>query len=230
MTNIVKVLIFSAAAYIYLLVIAKILGKKQLSQLSFIDYILGITIGSIAAEMATDTVSPFYHYLIAMAVFLVFDIIITFFGRKGRLLKVITNGTPLIIISDGVMNYEKLKKSKLTVEEFCGMAREKGYFHLEDIAYAIFETSGKLSVLPKGSQKPIVAEDIKLEAERPQLDQYYVVDGKLSKESLQISNKDEKWLLDGLKVQNEEQLDNILLAYFDEKEQNFIVHYKEYNQ
>lgn len=227
--DIVKVLVFSSVAYIYLFIIAKILGKKQLSQLTFIDYIVGISIGSIAAEMATDLQQPFYHYLISMGVFFLLDIIITVLGRKGSFLKKFTNGTPLIIISDGKINYNKLKKSKITVDEFCGMARDKGYFHLEDIAFAVFETSGKLSILPKGSQKPVVAEDIKLEAERPQLDQYYVVDGKISKESLEFSQKDEKWLFNGLKIQGKEQLDNILLAYFDEKEQNFIVHYKEYN-
>lgn len=230
MSDVWMVVIFSAVAYIYLFIISMILGKKQLSQLTFIDYVVGISIGSIAAQMATETDKPFYHYLIAMGIFFLLDVIITYFGRKGAILKKITMGTPQIIISDGVINYKKLKKSKLTVEELCGMARDKGYFHLEDIAYAIFETSGGLSVLPKGSQKPVVLQDMNIAGEKALLDQYYVIDGSISKESLVIMNKDEKWLLDGLNVQSEAQLDNILLAYFDEKEQNFVVHYKEYQQ
>lgn len=230
MSEILKVILFAAVAYIYLFIIAMVLGKKQLSQLTFIDYVVGISIGSIAAEMATETQKPFYHYLIAMGIFFLLDIVMSFFGRKGSILKKITMGTPLIVISDGRINYKKLKKSKLTVEELCGMARDKGYFHLEDIAYAIFETSGDLSILPQSSQKPVVLQDMNIIGEKAQLDQYYVVDGSVSKESLAVMGKEEKWLLEGLNVQSEEELKNIALAYYNEKEQNFIVHYKEYQQ
>lgn len=230
MNFIVKLLIFPIIAYIYLFVIAKCLGKKQISQLTFIDYVVGITIGSIAAEMVTDLEQPFYHYLIAMGVFFLVDLFINFIGRKSKFLKELTSGAPLIIISDGKFSYEKLKKSKLTINEFCGMTREKGYFHLEDIAFAVFETSGKLSILPKCSKAPVVVQDINMVGQKAQLDQYYVVDGKVSKDSLEITNKDEKWLFNELKIENKQQLSNILLAYYDEVEQNFIVHYKQYDQ
>lgn len=230
MIDIAKVLIFSLTAYVVLFLIAKLLGKKQLAQLTFIDYIVGISIGSIAAEMATELNQPFYHYLIAMAAFFLFDLIISVLGRKGVFLKKFANGTPLIIMEDGKLNYENLKKSKITVNEFCGMAREKGFFHLEDIAYAIFETSGKLSILPKSNQRPVVAEDFNLAQEKPELVQYLVVDGSISKESLSVINKNEEWLLEGLKVKDENELKNILLAYYEQKEQNFLVHYKKYQE
>jgi len=230
MNAIFKVLVFSITAYLFLFVIAKLLGKKQLAQLTFIDYVVGITIGSIAAEMATEMQQPFYHYLIAMAAFFFFDLIISVLGRKGVLLKKIANGTPLILIDEGKLNYENLKKSKITVNEFCGMAREKGFFHLEDIAYAIFETSGQLSVLPKGSQRPVVASDFDFELKKPELVQYLVVDGSISKESLKAIDKEEEWLFAGLKIKEEKDLKNILLAYYEPKEQNFLVHYKIYDQ
>ncbi len=231
MNDIVKVLVFSLTAYVVLFFIAKLLGKKQLAQLTFIDYIVGISIGSIAAEMTTELNQPFYHYLIAMAAFFFFDLIISILGRKGAMLKKFANGTPLILINDGKLDYENLKKSKITVNELCGLAREKGFFHLEDIAYAIFETSGKLSVLPKNNQRPVVAEDFNLPQEvQPKLVQYLVVDGNISEESLNMVNKDEEWLLDGLKVKDKKDLKNILLAYYDDNGQNFYVHYKKYLQ
>ena len=141
--DVAKVLIFSMMAYVTLFIIAKLLGKKQIAQLSFIDYVVGITIGSIAAEMATDTQNPFYFYIIAMAIFLVFDIVVTLIGRKGSLMKKIFCGRPLMIIENGQFNYKELKKSKLTVDEIIGMAREKDYFDINQIAFAILETSGK---------------------------------------------------------------------------------------
>ena len=81
MSDIVKVLLFSALAYVTLFVISKILGKKQLAELDFIDYVTGISIGSIAAEMATETDKPFYHYLIAMGIFFFFDLIVPLLVR-----------------------------------------------------------------------------------------------------------------------------------------------------
>ena len=87
MNDIAKIVVFSITAYVSIFIIAKLLGKKQIAQLSFIDYIVGITIGSIAAEMTTELEQPFYHYLIAMALFFLFDLAVTLIGRKSALLK-----------------------------------------------------------------------------------------------------------------------------------------------
>ena len=224
--DVVKVLIFSIVAYLTLFIIAKLLGKKQIAQLSFIDYVVGITIGSIAAEMATDTVNPFYHYIIAMTIFLVFDFAVTLISRKGALLKKLLCGRPLMIIENGKINYKELKKSKLTVDEVLGMARDKDYFDINQIAFGILETSGKLSILPKAEEKQPVCKDLSITPPPPELTDYLIIDGVLRKDVMGKNGYSEEWIKRGLGINCDKDLKNILLASYDEKGQTFNVHYK----
>lgn len=226
MPDIVKVIVFSVVAYITLFIIAKVLGKKQIAQLSFIDYVVGITIGSIAAEMATDTVNPFYHYVVAMAIFLFFDLIVTLLSRKGTFMKKILCGKPLIIIENGQINYTELKKSKLTLDELIGMARDKDYFDINQIAFGIFETSGKLSILPKAEEKPPVCKDFSITPPAPALTDYLILDGSIREDILAEHGYTEEWLMNGIGVTDEKSLKNILLASYDEQKKIFNVHYK----
>lgn len=226
MPDVIKVLVFSAAAYIYLLIIAKLLGKKQIAQLTFIDYVVGISIGSIAASMATETSQPIYHHLIAMTVFFVLDIAVSFISHKSAVLKRCLNGKPTILIYNGKIQYENLKKNRLTVDEMTGMARDKNYFDINDIAFAILETSGDLSIIPKSHAKPATAKDLGVMPKPPKLTEYIVVDGKISKDALHNINRDEDWVYKGLKIQDKEDMENILLATYDEDTKNFTVQYK----
>ncbi|MEG1528876.1 MAG: DUF421 domain-containing protein [Clostridia bacterium] len=149
-------IVMSLTSVAVLFVISKLLGKKQIAQLEFIDYVMGISIGSIAAEMATDTGDkPIEFYIIAMVLFFLFDIAVSFFGRKSAKLKHFFKGRPITIIYDGEIDYKALKSSKLDVNDVIGLCREQGYFDLSDIAFAVFENSGNLSVMPVGSKAPL---------------------------------------------------------------------------
>lgn len=229
MHDILKVVIFSSIAYAYLFLIAKLLGKKQIAQLTFLDYVVGITIGSIAAEMATETEDPFYHYLIAMAIFFLVDFIVSFISRKSAMMKKLINGKPEIIINDGKIDYGILKKSKLTVEELCGLARAKDYFDLGDIAYAIFETNGTLTLLPKSGKTPVVAENINVRLPKAELTEYMILDGQVCEGVLEAQNRTRKWLFNKLKIADKRALKNILLAQYDQNTGDFMVQYKEEN-
>ncbi len=211
----VTVIIFSSVAVVYLFIISKLLGKKQIAQLEFIDYVMGISIGSIAAEMATDLdQTPWQYYLLGMTVFFLFDLFVSFIGRKGPAMKHFFKGRPEVIIYDGEIDYKNLKKSKLDVNDLISMCREKDYFDLSDIAFAIFETSGELSILPKSTQKPTVAEDLKLSLPPAGLPFYLVIDGHISYSSFTELKKDTDWMLNKLGITKKE-LKNILLATYD---------------
>ena len=226
MPDYVVVLINSVVSFVILFIIAKMLGKKQIAELSFIDYVVGISIGSIVANWATDLDTPFEHYLIALAIYFVFPILITLLERKTLPLKAFLRGRPIIIIENGKFVYENLKKSKLDLNDVLGMCRDKGYFSLSEIAYAIFETNGNLSVLPVGKQKPTVVGDFDIEAKKSQLEKYVIIDGKIDEHYLTILNKDVNWLKTRLNIKNKKQLKNILIAFYDEKTDNFKVHTK----
>lgn len=225
--NIYWLFINSFSSFVFLFIISKILGKKQIAQLEFIDYVVGISLGSIAAEWSFADDRPFYYYAISMAVFFLLALLISIFGRKNTFLKRLFKGKPLTLIYEGKVLSHNLDKSHIDVNDLLSMLREKGYFNPSDVAYAIFETSGQLSVLPKGSQKPVVLEDVDAHSVKPaSLTNVLVVDGKVSKSGLNKLGKSVEWLLLKLKLERESELKNIILAIYDDKTNKITAHYK----
>lgn len=226
MNDILKVVISASIAFLYLLIISKLLGKKQIAELDFITYVTGISIGSIAAEMSTNAANlPMYLYLISMTVFFLFDLIIGLLVRKGLWIEKLLVGSPIIIIENGKLNYKALKKSKLTVNEIMAFCREQGYFSINDIAFAIFESDGKFSILPSENKSPVTAEDLKIKKEKPCLPLSVIVDGKISKTALEKLGKDKAWVYKKLSL-NKQKLKKILLAEYDQNSKEFYIHYK----
>ena len=220
-------IIVAVSSILALFIIAKLLGKKQIAQLNFVDYIIGISIGSIAAEMATDiNDKPMYYYLIALLIYFLFDFIVTIIERKSPSLKHFFKGRPLTVIYDGEVDYKVLKRSKLDINDLLTLARTQGYFDLSDIAYAIFENDGKLSILPKSSKRPTVAEDLNIEEKPASLPIYLIIDGLISWSSLREIKKDKNWLFSKLGVEKKSQLKNIILAIYDEEKDSIITTYK----
>ena len=150
--EILKVVLTSVLSAAALFVIAKIMGHKQMSQLDFFDYITGITIGSIAAELATELEEPLKP-LIAMVVYGVITVILTVITSKLPKMRKFINGTPTIIMNNGKIYRNNLKKAKIDLSEFMVMCRQEGYFNLADIQTAIFEYNGRLTVLPVSTKQ-----------------------------------------------------------------------------
>ncbi|MGN1213171.1 MAG: DUF421 domain-containing protein [Christensenellales bacterium] len=229
MNEIVWVLINSSVSFLYLFVISKLLGKKQIAQLEFIDYAVGISLGSIAAEMATAD-DPFYHYLIAMTIFFLLAIFIDKVGRKSHILKKILKGSPIFLIESGKLNYPNIKKANIDINDLLSLLREKGYFNINDIEYAMFETSGKLSVMPKSNMTPVVVKDFKDIKETPaKLTHALILDGKILTQELLAIDKTEMWLTKKLKIMSKKELKSIALAIYDNNAKQIIVHYKNQN-
>lgn len=227
MPDFLKVIIFSTSSFIFLFFIAKMLGKKQIAELDFTDYVVGITIGSIAAEWATELQQPWYHYVIAMSIFTLFSLFITLLEQKATYLKSFLRGKPIIVIFNGKIQYKNLKKSKLDIHDLLGMCRAQGYFKIGDISYAILETSGEMSILPKALKKSVTVQDLTSpDYSESKLEKYVILDGTINKDILKILNKDENWLLNKLKLKNKKQLKNIILAIYDENNDQIIKHTK----
>jgi len=228
MQEVFKILLFSFIAIAYLFVMAKLLGKKQIAQLDVIDYMLGIAVSSIAANMATDmSGTPFWHYLVAMSFFFLLNLLIIFFERKGRFIKKLLKGVPLMVIYEGKINYKALKKSKMDINDLMAKSREKGYFDLSHIEYAVFENSGALSIMPKGVHKPAVAQDVHAKIKPAKLPCYLVDDGNITYSALRTIGKDEDWLYKKLKISDKKELKNIILAIYDEDKDTIAVSKKD---
>ncbi len=227
MNEILYLVLLSVGAFVALFLISKLLGKKQIAQLEFVDYVIGISIGSIAAQMAIDTSDhPWYFYMIALGIFFLLSLIITFLGRKSPIFKKFLKGKPATLIYDGKIDFDQLYRSKLDINDLLGMCRTLGYFDIADIAYAVFETSGNLSVLPKGAQKPTVISDIKENYSQAELPCYLVIDGHISYSGLDEIGKNKKWLFNELKIDNKEDLEQYILISYDTKNKKLLVHKK----
>ncbi|MGN0524624.1 DUF421 domain-containing protein [Eubacterium sp.] len=207
--------VFSAAT---LFIIAKIIGHKQMSQLDFFDYITGITIGSIAAELATEIEEPLKPF-VAMIVYGAITFILSVATRKMSRIRKFVNGTPTIIMNNGKIYRKNLKKAKLDLSEFMVMCRQEGYFNLNDIQTAIFEYNGRLTVLPVSTKRPVNPADMELEPQPEHIFTEIIMDGRVIDENLKRMNLNEEWLKKQLKKQGLKSANEVFLGLCDDKQQ-----------
>lgn len=195
--------------------LTKILGHKQISQLSTFDYIIGISMGSIAAEMAINLDVPFINGLTAMTVYSLVAYGIAFFTIKSIKARQFFNGEPIVLIQEGKIIKKNLKKALLDVNDLLQECRSSGYFNVGDIAYGVMEACGKLSFLPKSKNRPVELRDLNLKDTVAGLYANVIIDGNIMEKSLKIIKKDKKWLLKEIKKQDYESPDSIFLATVD---------------
>ena len=197
-----------------LFIIAKFIGRKQVSQLDFFDYITGITIGSIAAEMATELEEP-WKPLIAMIIYGSVTLLLSSVTIKFPRVRKFLNGTPTILMDHGKLYRENLKKSKLDLSEFMVLCRQQGYFDLTDIQTAVFEYNGKLTILPVSSQRPATPNDLNLAPEQELLFTELIMDGRVLDENLSRVGLNRVWLEKQLKASGVQSADEVFLAVCD---------------
>lgn len=197
-----------------LFLVAKFIGHKQISQLDFFDYITGITIGSIAAEMATELEKP-WKPLTAMVIYGGITVLLSFLSSKFPRSRKYLNGTPTILLDHGKLYYENLKKSKLDLSEFLVMCREQGYFDLTSIQTAVFEYNGKLTILPVSSQRPATPNDMGLAPNQELLFTELIMDGRVLEDNLKRMGLDMTWLDKQLKQRHIHSPKDVILAVCD---------------
>ena len=210
--NVILTSLLSAAA---LFLIAKVMGHKQMSQLDFFDYITGITIGSIAAELATELEAPLQP-LLAMVVYGVVAVFLTKVTSKMPKLRKFINGTPTIIMSGGKIYRQNMKKAKLDLSEFMVMCRQEGYFDLNDIHTMVFEYNGRLTILPISTKRPVNPEELKLSPQPAAISTELIMDGKVMAENLKRKGLDEKWLQKQIQAKGYHHVKEIYLAVCDD--------------
>lgn len=201
MTEVFKVILASVFSAAILFLIAKIIGHKQVAQLEFFDYITGITIGSIAAELATTLDKPWWKPTVSMFVFGTVTVLLSISTRKFARSRKIINGTPTIVMNNGKLYRENMKKAKLELSEFMLLCRQEGYFNLNDIQTAVFEYNGKLSILPISTKRPINPEDMKLKPRPEHIGTEIIMDGRVMADNLKRTGLSDEWLKNELKKQ-----------------------------
>ena len=208
------VIILSLASLIVLFLMTKLMGYRQMSQMSLFDYINGITIGSIAAEMATN-LEDYHRPLAAMIVYALVAVCLSLLSGKSVKARRFLNGKPLILLHNDILYEENLKKSKVDLNEFLEQCRVSGYFDISQLQTVILEGNGRFSFLPKSSDRPATPNDLALTPEQEDLTAVLILDGHIMEDNLKHAGKEKKWLCAQLNAQGIPDAEHVLLATCD---------------
>lgn len=209
--------LFSAIA---LFILTKIMGYRQVSQFSMFDYVNGITIGSIAAEMAIDLDQSFFKPLLAMVVYTIFVITLSKLSQNSIPLRRLINGKAIVLYHNGEIYNENMRKAKMDVDEFLVECRINGYFDLSQIQSAILEPNGKISFLPACEERPATPKDLGIQPEQDEVFANVIIDGHVMEQNLKHIGRDRNWLDQQLDGQNINKPEDVFLAICD-KQGNF---------
>lgn len=197
--------------------LTKLMGTKQVSQMTMFDYITGITVGSIAAELATELEEP-VKPLTAMVVYGLVAVLISAVTCKSLKLRSWITGKPLVLLEDGVICRRNLKKAKLDLNEFLTYCRIGGWFDLSQLQTAVLEHNGTVSFLPREKDRPATPTDLNLSPKQSRLQTPFVMDGHLLRDNIRQAGKEEAWVRQSLLRQGYRDEGEVFLALWDGNE------------
>lgn len=192
----------------------KIVGKKQISQLTFFEYVSGITVGSIAAEVIMGLDNNIFHGIYALAVFGVVTIFVDYTSLKSKKFRNLIEGTGTVFIQDGKIQEENLKKERYSTDELATLLRRQNVFKVADVEFAVLEPTGDLSVLLKKENQPITSKDLHLKLANEKEPQTVIMDGEILNDPLARSGKNRGWLYLELEKLNVT-LENVFFGQID---------------
>lgn len=196
----------SLISLVTLFIATKILGKKQVSELSLFDYVIGISIGNFTAEMILVLDNQLINGVVAILTFGIMGYIISYISTKSIIFRRFMIGTPTIIMSNGKLLYKSFKNLNIDINDFLEQARIAGYFDITQINYAIMEANGDISFLLK--------EDSNSNNKQGILPANVIIDSNIMHENIKETDKSESWFIKELKKQGYTSYENILLATY----------------
>ncbi|RXY99448.1 DUF421 domain-containing protein [Fictibacillus sp. S7] len=203
--------------------LTKILGKTQLSQLTPFDFISALILGELVGNAMYDPDVHIWMILFAISVWGILMYSLEILTQKSMKFRKILEGTPSIVIRKGTMDRKQMKKNKIDINQLQNLIRQKGYFSIREIDYAILETNGSISVLPKSDNQPVTRQDLKLSQEETTLPVTLIMDGTILTDNLPTAGVNEEWLLKQLKQQNIHSAKEVFYAEWKKDEGLFVM-------
>ena len=213
--EVLKIIGLSLGSIAILFILTKIMGQREMSQLSIFDYFITITIGSIAAELSTSLEDNFIQPVIAMIIYALVTLTVSFLNTKYVKLRPFLSGRTLILYDNGTLFKENFKKAKIDLNEFLVQCRTKGFFNLSDIKTALLEENGKISFLPYSDRRPANPSDFNIKPKEEGIVTNLILDGRVMDENLKELGFDKLWLNEMLQKQGIIKIDNIFLATYN---------------
>ncbi|GIO25974.1 DUF421 domain-containing protein [Ornithinibacillus bavariensis] len=209
-----EIVVRSVSLLIILFFFTKWLGMKQLSQLNVFEYITGIVLGGIVAIHVSTLESPFYFAVISMLIWFIIPYLVEVISLKSKTFRNFVQGKSRVIIQNGKIMEDNLKKEHYSTDDLLESLREKNIFKVADVEFAVLEPTGKLNVLPKTDYRPLTAKDIGLKLAPSKEPQTVVMDGRPLLESLANLSLNPTWLETELEKMNVS-IENVFLGQVD---------------
>lgn len=207
------IILKTTLAFILLLLLARLLGKKQMSQMTFFNYVTGITIGSLAANIISTDDKTIWDEVVGLIWWCILTALLAYITLKSSKLRKIIDGQPSILVKNGIIQEKALKTSRINLEELSMMFREQGIFSIKDIDYAILEQNGNLSILKVQDQINVTRKDMKIFTSKPKyLPAEIIIDSRIVDKNLITYGLDIQWLENELKYQKINSIDDVFYA------------------
>ncbi|ABZ84324.1 duf421 protein [Heliomicrobium modesticaldum Ice1] len=203
--------------YFSVLVIMRIMGKREIGKLSPVDLVVAIMIAELAAIPMEDPSIPLHHGLIPIGVLVLAEVGFSYLSMKSPVTRDWLNGSPTVIIENGRLLEGEMRRTRYNLNDLLAQLREKDVFNINDVEFAILETSGKLSVLPKSQRRPVTAEDLQIPTSYEGLPTPLILDGKVDYRNLRSIHLDEKWLMTELQKHGFAAVEQVFFASLDSK-------------
>lgn len=195
MAHIVDTLIRSAAAFVVMMIIARILGKSTISQMTYHDFVAAITLGALTANLSFNVAMNVWQVLIAIVTFSGIAYLLMVLALKSRTLRKWISGQPTVLMEDGKILESNMRKLKMTIDTLNQELREKNIFNIEEVQYVVLELNGKLSVLRKPEYLPVTRKDMNLQTNKQSFPVELIMDGQIIADNLHQNHISEEWLI-----------------------------------
>ena len=206
----------SFITYILLLLVLRLMGKRQIGELQPSELVTTLLLSEVASQPVTDDNIPLVYGLVPVAAILSFEVILSFAITKNKRLKKIMTGEISVLIDKGKLNMEEMKKNRISLEELASELRQKNIADISRVQYAIMEKNGKISVIEKAEYQPCTLEDMNIHSEERGIAHAFIVDGEICYENIESSGKNEEFLKKELKKRKIKSAEDIVLFTCDD--------------
>ncbi|MDS0526928.1 DUF421 domain-containing protein [Clostridium sp. SHJSY1] len=227
MEEIIDIVLQTLIAFFAILLITRILGRQQVAQLTLYEYINGITFGSIAATVATDLGQASRGHIVGLFLFGILTFIMSYVCKNSRTFSKIIDGEPVLVVQDGHIFERNLSKFQYTVDDLNHLLRKKDIFNLQDVKYAILETTGEVSVLKVANKENIKVEDMNLQVAQEELVTDIIVTGKIIYDNLEKRGVSVNWLTSQLKMMGVKNIEDVYYATLDNNKKIYIDYFSD---
>jgi uncharacterized membrane protein YcaP (DUF421 family) len=219
--SLVEILFRTVIAFIGLLFWARIIGKKLISHFTFFDFVAGVTFGSIGGNLIFNKNVSLFAGVIGLTLFSAMVLLSDYIALKSLKGRKLLDSEPQVLIKEGQILMENMKKARLTIDELLMLLRKKDVFYIDEIEFAFFETDGSLSIMKNTNNISVTREDMNIQSKSRGIPQLCIIDGKIIEENLKNIQKDRKWMETTLKNRNI-RLEQVLLAQIDQQDRCII--------